>query len=662
MKKLLLFVLLFFSFNLHAEVINVETKGNLKSENPLACVDITTQDISKHTPADILIGSKKCIDKKDYSNAARLYKSAAFYGRFDIARVKDKTAHQGMRVLYLKFSQSLSKEQLLLLQPLLLKQSNTTNKVVIADDKTICKHLIKPNYYPNYLIMHGIQAINGAKSGLIKSFKPAIAWTNIRVKYMKCADSKSDPKKEQASSQLLDLEKKCDRNDFASCFNLGVMYKNGTGTTKSLEKSITLFTKACEGKDSDACYNLGHAYLQGNGVKIDYKKAYKYFKKNCKVDVDGCIAIGSLIEKGQGLEKNEKEAKRIYESICYESKNTVACHNLAAIYTNSDTFKDTSKAIKIFKENCKNNYSKSCFNAGVYYLKGIDPVKKDPLQALEFFDKACDNNYAQACFNAGVVVGITKKHKGKIYDASHLYQKSCDLGFWPACNNLGNAFMYGRGVSKDFGKARALFQKGCNNSVPDSCFSLAQIYALGKGAKKNLPLSYKLYERACSLNSSTACSFLTRVHKAGCDNGSKKACDNLKELEVKQSVSKRITTEKKKITKSKGLGKEDIDRACLNQNKPPKDGMQFDGKKADAKIMQLKAGKYKYNGGHLLLFRNNHYILQLPKDRDGVNGTDGPDLLASGIVGGCAKEQLSEAIQNNNLKGRSFKLIKRYIK
>ena len=394
MKKLSLFVLLFFSFNLHAEVINVETKGNLKSEKPLTCVDITTYDISKHTPADILIGSKKCIDKKDYLNASRLYQSALLYGLFDIARVKDKTAHQGIKVLIIKYAQGLSKEQM-----------KTVDKILINSKKTIFKYLNKPDYYPDYMINHGIQAINGSKSGLIKNFKPEREWANIRARYKRSKTSKKQP-----NSQLLKLEKDCSSDD------------------------------------------------------------------------------------------------------------------------------------------------------------------------------------------------------------------------------------------------------------PNACFNLAHIYAIGIGVKKNLPVSYILYKRACSLNLSEACSFLIRVHKSGCDNGSKKACDNLKELEVKQSVSKRITTEKKKITKDKGFGKKDIDRACLNQDKPPKDGMQFDGKKADAKIMQLKAGKYKYNGGHLLLFRNNHYILQLPKDRDGVHGTDGPDLLASGIVGGCTKEQLSEAIQNNNLKERSFELIKRYIK
>jgi len=113
----------------------------------------------------------------------------------------------------------------------------------------------------------------------------------------------------------------------------------------------------------------------------------------------------------------------------------------------------------------------------------------------------------------------------------------------------------------------------------------------------------------------------------------------------------------------KGFGKEDIDKFCADTSKA-KPGMQFDGKKASKAILNLKPGKYSYaNNGMLLLFANNHYLLLLTKDRDGIHGTDGDDLLASGgIVGGCSKEQLSEAVQNNKTPIKTLKLLKPYTK
>ena len=115
------------------------------------------------------------------------------------------------------------------------------------------------------------------------------------------------------------------------------------------------------------------------------------------------------------------------------------------------------------------------------------------------------------------------------------------------------------------------------------------------------------------------------------------------------------------VALAKGFGKSDIVKFCTNKELPIA-GKQFDGKYAIKTVLSMVAGKYSYpNGGALLLFSNNYYILKLPRNRDGIHGTATDDLLASGgIVGGCSKEQLSEAIRKNNLSSSYFKLIKRY--
>lgn len=110
------------------------------------------------------------------------------------------------------------------------------------------------------------------------------------------------------------------------------------------------------------------------------------------------------------------------------------------------------------------------------------------------------------------------------------------------------------------------------------------------------------------------------------------------------------------------FSKSDIDRICANSRHSPTHGIQFDGQRANVAVMRLRPGKYGYLGqGALLLFANDHYLLKLPRNRNGIHGTNGDDLLAGGgIIGGCSKEQLSEAIQNNALQVSSFRLIKSY--
>jgi len=114
---------------------------------------------------------------------------------------------------------------------------------------------------------------------------------------------------------------------------------------------------------------------------------------------------------------------------------------------------------------------------------------------------------------------------------------------------------------------------------------------------------------------------------------------------------------------ARGFGKKDIDFFCKDkQVDVDASPIQPNGKHAMRGVLGMKAGMYSYpNGGGLLLFANGHYILKLPSNRDGIHGTDGDDLLASGgIVGGCSKAQLSEAIAKNHLNYRAFVLRKRY--
>lgn len=114
----------------------------------------------------------------------------------------------------------------------------------------------------------------------------------------------------------------------------------------------------------------------------------------------------------------------------------------------------------------------------------------------------------------------------------------------------------------------------------------------------------------------------------------------------------------------KAYGFDDINQMCKGVKNLPKPNMQFDGKPVDKRVMKMKAGKYSYpNNGGVLLFLNDNYLIKLPKS-DGprtIYGTDGDDLLAKGgIVGGCFREQLSEALRRNKMDFDKLELVKEY--
>ena len=114
----------------------------------------------------------------------------------------------------------------------------------------------------------------------------------------------------------------------------------------------------------------------------------------------------------------------------------------------------------------------------------------------------------------------------------------------------------------------------------------------------------------------------------------------------------------------KGVGFDDINNMCIKVTNKPESGLQHDGEKANLAVLQMTPGMYSYpNEGALLLFTNDNYLLKLPKSDKPrtIFGTDGDDmLLRSGIVGGCYKEQLSEALQRNELDPSLLRLQKSY--
>jgi hypothetical protein len=182
MRKIIFIIIAFYSVTTNAEIRNFEAKGNLESRNPVACVDINGIS-NKNTPADIFIGFEKCLGISNYQNSSELYLAALAYGLFDSKRVEDKTAHQAISVLRLKYLNGLNNDTT---KNFKLELKKTTENI-----STICNSLKKlgaPDYYPNYMIKHGMGAFLGNKSrdGLVSDFDSSKAWEDVLKNYVKC--------------------------------------------------------------------------------------------------------------------------------------------------------------------------------------------------------------------------------------------------------------------------------------------------------------------------------------------------------------------------------------------------------------------------------------------------------------------------------------------
>lgn len=167
-----------------ATITRYETKGNLAITHDLDCIPL---DAAKniYTPADLYKAFAKCIQKSDYDKADDLFLLAGAYVRFDALRVADKTAHQARTVLIMNNTSEMTEQQK-------RDWSAHMDKLTPGSERLaeICAKIQKigaPDYYPAYMIQHGIQAFSKEKTApLVPDFNPQSAWQSILENALHC--------------------------------------------------------------------------------------------------------------------------------------------------------------------------------------------------------------------------------------------------------------------------------------------------------------------------------------------------------------------------------------------------------------------------------------------------------------------------------------------
>lgn len=176
----------------NGNVTNMTIAGQLAAKHPVGCVPLSTLDNTR-TPPDLYLGVSACINRDDYSTAAGLFALAGIESRFDAERVADKSAGQAGQVLIMGTFNAIPDEK--------RQQFQKTVAGMNADPKAmalICRAIEKigyPTYYPEYMVLHGIQAFT-AKPGdatLVADFNAPVTWNFLLTNYLSCHDVPAAP-------------------------------------------------------------------------------------------------------------------------------------------------------------------------------------------------------------------------------------------------------------------------------------------------------------------------------------------------------------------------------------------------------------------------------------------------------------------------------------
>ena len=281
--------------------------------------------------------------------------------------------------------------------------------------------------------------------------------------------------------EITSLRQRAEQGDAQAQCNLGVMYANGRGVSKSDEEAAKWFCKAAEHGDAQAQFNLGVMYANGRGVAQSDEKAAKWF---CKAAEQGHVNaqsnLGVMYANGQGVAKSEEEAVKWYRKAA-EQGDANAQGNLGVMYANGQV------------------------------------VTQSYEEAVKWFRKAAEQGDAQAQCNLGIAYtngqGVTQSYE----EAAKWYRKAAEQGSMRAQRNLGLMYAGGQGVTQSYEKAVKWYRKAAEQGDANAQFLLGTMYAEGQGVTQSYEEAAKWYRKAAEQGDEVAKIALDGIlSKMGC--------------------------------------------------------------------------------------------------------------------------------------------------
>ena len=169
----------------NGRVTNYRAEGSLESTQAIGCIPLAKAR-NTFTPPDLYSGVAECVTRDNYDFAAALFALAGMYASFDAERVSDRSAGQAKTVLVMNTFANLPEDKK-------TKFNATLNRIAKSPEflGKLCgdvRKVGKPDYYPKYMILHGMNAFTGNPNdgALLKDFDSQKAWMNLQAAYLHC--------------------------------------------------------------------------------------------------------------------------------------------------------------------------------------------------------------------------------------------------------------------------------------------------------------------------------------------------------------------------------------------------------------------------------------------------------------------------------------------
>ncbi len=164
-------------------------EGSLASTQTVGCIPLA-QAKNTFTPPDLYKGVEACVAQDNYDLAVRLFILAGIYSWFDADRITDKTAAQARTILITNTFATIPQGKKAKFSKALERLTKNPDPALV---EKLCNEVQKvgaPNYYPSYMILHGIKTFTGNphEEALLKDFNASNVWKSLQSEYLHCPD------------------------------------------------------------------------------------------------------------------------------------------------------------------------------------------------------------------------------------------------------------------------------------------------------------------------------------------------------------------------------------------------------------------------------------------------------------------------------------------
>ncbi len=203
--------------------------------------------------------------------------------------------------------------------------------------------------------------------------------------------TEEEKRQDKELRSLFASTQKKSETDVEAMNDLGCMYWSGIGTRTNMKKAVDCFAGAAM-ENTHARLNLALLYQEGNGVEKDVDKARNWYLSAAeKGYVDAFVLCGDSYIFGEAPDTNYDTALYYYDK-AIAGGSAFGLFRLGWLYKEGLGVKaDHSKAVTFLEKAMVAGSSAACVElASLYELEG------NPAKAVELLNKAASENSAQA--------------------------------------------------------------------------------------------------------------------------------------------------------------------------------------------------------------------------------------------------------------------------